>query len=230
MDFYNDLIRDTSALLQGTKSCAYPYTPGKAWPDAGRNEVILQRDTAFELNGVGFNLITSEPVESSIAVYGDELGSIRQSRYFARVCLIGMRDDAEDEQKTYDRIRKVEFVKYHCFPKGYMIRTASRSHKEVVRVSKSAVQGGISFEKVGNLLLSAYLEKPAVEGVKILFLTDPQLDYAKLEKIAAKTHAVTETLNHIMNSVNFDCSTCNLKPICDEVEGMRELHFKRAGM
>jgi hypothetical protein len=33
-----------------------------------------------------------------------------------------------------------------------------------------------------------------------------------------------------MQNINFDCSTCNLKPICDEVEGMRELHFKNSGM
>ncbi len=229
MDFFKDLIRDTTDLLQGAKRRDYPYTPGKAWRDIGRNEVILQRDTAVELNGVGFNLITSEPVENGIGVYGDELYAIHGSRRFARVCLIGL-DDTKDEQEAYDLIRKIEYTKYHCFPEGYMMRTASRSHKEAVRVGKTAVQGGISFEKVGDLLIGAYLKNPAVKGVKILFLTDETLDYASLEKIAVKNHAVTEALNHIMNSVNFDCSTCKLKPVCDEVEGMRELHFKRAGM
>jgi hypothetical protein len=25
-----------------------------------------------------------------------------------------------------------------------------------------------------------------------------------------------------------DCNACNLKPICDEVEGLKELHFSAA--
>jgi len=24
-----------------------------------------------------------------------------------------------------------------------------------------------------------------------------------------------------------DCASCHLKPVCDQVEGMRELHFSR---
>lgn len=229
MDFFKNLIADTLALLPGEPSSTYPYTPEKAWPDAGRNEVILQRDSAYELKGVGFNLVTSDPVENGIAVYGSELRDIVRSEHFARICLIGIRDEA-DEQKAYDLIRKIEYVKYHCFPKGYMMRTSSQSHKEAVRLSKSALQGGISFERVGDLYLNAYLKNPAVTGVKILFVTDEACDCRRFEKIAAKNHAVTETLNHVMNSVSFDCSTCNLKPICDEVEGMRELHLKNAGM
>ena len=191
--------------------------------------MILQRDTAFELSGTGFNLITSAPVESGVTVIGDDLGAIGESRRFARVSLIQLEDN-EDEQKIYNLIRKVEYVKYHYFPEGYMMRTASRSHKEAVRVSKKALRGGISFEKAGNLLIKKYMEIPAVKAVNVVFITDAGADYNKLEALALKGNAVTEALNHIMNSVNFDCDTCNLKPICDEVEGMKELHFKNMGM
>ena len=109
-----------------------------------------------------------------------------------------------------------------------MIRTSSRSHKEVVRLSKSAVNSGASFEKIGNLLIDQYKSNPAVKAVHLFFVTDKSVDYKSLEALAVKNHSITETLNHIMNNVNFDCSSCNLKPICDEVEGMRELHFKAA--
>jgi hypothetical protein len=30
-----------------------------------------------------------------------------------------------------------------------------------------------------------------------------------------------------MTGVNLDCDTCNLKAICDEVEGMKALHFSK---
>ena len=139
-------------------------------------------------------------------------------------------EDTEDDQKLYNLIRKTEYVKYHYFPDGYMIRTSSRSHKEAVRVSKDAVKKGISFQNVGNLLINKYKENPAVKGVKVIFITSPEADHKAFEEIAQKNNSITETLNHIMNNVNFDCDTCNLKPVCDEVDGMRELHFRNKGM
>ena len=111
-----------------------------------------------------------------------------------------------------------------------MIRTSSRSHQEAVRVSKDAVKKGISFQNVGNLLINKYKEIPEVKGVKVIFITSPEADHRAFEEMAHKSNSITETFNHIMNSVNFDCDTCNLKPVCDEVEGMRELHFKNKGM
>ena len=89
-------------------------------------------------------------------------------------------------------------------------------------------KNGISFEKVGNLLINKYKEISAVKNVKVIFVTDDNADFNSLISIAEKNNQITETLNHIMNNVNFDCSTCNLKPICDEVEGMKELHFNKA--
>ena len=160
---------------------------------------------------------------------GDDLDAIEDSRKFARICLIQL-EDCSDEQESYKIIKKIDYVKYHHFPTGYMIRSTSRSHKESVRVAKSALKSKINFASVGNLLINKYKEHPKVKGVKVIFVTAPKADYKSLETMAQKTTAITETLNHIMNSVKFDCDTCNLKPICDEVEGMKELHFKNATM
>lgn len=223
MEFFNSLIDDIRNLTAPFEQS--PYNKTEAWKDAGYNQVILQRDTAFELDGVGFNLVTSDKVEDEILVIGDDLNRIGDSRRFARISIVQI-DGIEDEQKAYNLIKKVEYVKYHHFPDGYMIRTSSRSHKEVVRVSKKAVASGISFQKVGSLLIDKYKENPAVKGVKVIFITNPEAPFAQIEETAQKNSSIAETLNHIMNSVKFDCDTCNLKPICDEVEGMKELHFK----
>lgn len=228
MNFFNSLIEETVSLTQGPGKKSFSYQKSDAWQDVGYNEVILQRDTAFELDGVGFNLVTTEPVNDEIVVIGDDLPHIKESLTFARVCVIEL-EETEDQQKTYNLIRKVEYTKYHVFPEGYMIRTSSRSHKEAVRVSEKAVKNGIDFSKVGNLLINKYKENSAVKGVKVIFITDKNADFKRLEEIARKNNDITETLNHVMNSVNFDCDTCKLKPICDEVEGMKELHFKTSG-
>ena len=130
-------------------------------------------------------------------------------------------------KKLKDKLKKIDYVKYHLFPNGYMIRSTSRSHKESVRVSKSAINDGISFSNIGSLMIKKYKENPAVKGVRLIFITSPEADYAKAERIAQKNYEITETLNHVMNSVVFDCKTCNLKAVCDEVEGMKELHFSK---
>lgn len=225
MDFFNSLIKDTENLLENHSCKAFEYNPDNAWEDLGYNQVILQRDTAFELDGVGFNLVTSSPVNDEILIVGDDCADISQNRKFARVSIIEI-DAVDDEQKAYNLIRKIEYVKYHYFPDGYMIRTTSTSHKENVRVSKTAIKNGIDFQKIGNLLINKYKEIPSVKGVKVIFITDTSLDLNSFNKTAEKNNEITKALNHIMNTVNFDCDTCNLKAICDEVEGMRELHFK----
>ncbi len=225
MDFFNSLIENTNELLNTLPKNLLSYNKSHAWADLGYNQVILQRDTAFELGGTGFNLITSQNIDDEIVVIGKDLNEIKSNCNFARISLIQIEETA-DEQKAYNLIRKIEYVKYHYFPDGYMIRTSSRSHKEAVRVSKKAINNGISFQRVGNLLINKYKEIPAVKGVKVIFVTDENADYNALSTLAEKNNQITETLNHIMNNVNFDCSTCNLKPICDEVEGMKELHFK----
>lgn len=226
MEFFDNLIDKASELIETLPKTAYNYSENNMWQDSSQPQVILQRDTAFELKGTGFNLTTTQDIADGTIVAGKDLKDIKDSCGFARISLVQIEDIA-DEQKTYNLIKKTEYVKYHCFPDGYMIRSTSRSHKEAVRVSKKAVAQGISFEKAGNLLIKKYKEIPSVKGVKVIFITSPEAPFKKLEELAEKSTGITETLNHVMNSVNFDCDTCNLKAVCDEVEGMRELHFKR---
>lgn len=226
MDFFSSLIQDALALLSHLPQKVYAHNLANIWTDLGYNQVILQRDSAYELSGTGFNLITSDNLSDEIIIIGQDLNSINSNQHFSRISLVQIEDTCA-EQDIYNLIRKIEYVKYHYFPEGYMLRTSSRSHQEAVRVSKNAINAGICFEKVGNLLINKYKEIPAVKGVKVIFITEKSANFEALSSLAEKNHQITETLNHVMNSVNFDCSTCSQKPICDEVEGIRELHFQR---
>ena len=229
MEFFDSLISEVSLTLGKGRSEFCPYDCLNVWQQEDYSHVILQRDTVCELEGTGFNLVTSSPVESGVYVIGDEIDGIKGKRRFARICVVQIESDTES-QKNYNLIRKIDYIKYHFFPVGYMIRTSSRAHKEGVRVSRMAVKEGISFGKIGNTLIKKYLENPSVKGVRVYFVTDENIDFEKIEALAEKSNGITETLNHIMNSVKFDCDTCNLKPVCDEVEGMKELHFRTSGM
>ncbi len=228
MNFFDFLIDEVSLLTEDLHCKAFSCCES-SWKDTGYSQVVLQRDTACELSGTGFNIVTTAPVKEGIEVIGDDLDSISGKRDFARVSIVQIENE-EDEQKAYNLIRKIEYVKYHYFPEGYMIRTSSRAHKEAVRVSSDAIKKGVSFRKVGSLLVNKYREIPSVKAVKVVYITSPEADYGKLETLAVKNNSITETLNKIMNSVTFDCDTCNLKAVCDEVEGLKALHFKSASM
>lgn len=186
MNFFDELIEETEQLVDTGETSKYPYS-SNAWQDMGESHIVLGRDTAFELNGIGFNLVTSSKIgESETIVIGDELKKIKDDRKFARVSIIEI-DDVDDEQKAYNLIRKIEYVKYHYFPLGYMIRTSSEEQREIVRVSKSAIKKGISFENVGNLLESKFLENESVKAVRTYFINKQDFDYSLLENIAKKT-------------------------------------------
>lgn len=225
MKFFDSLIRETETLLASSSKKGFLRT--FPWKDAEQNQMIVLRDTAFELEGVGFNLVTSAEVPDGILLVGDDLDSIRENRQFARISLVQIQDGSND-QAEYNLIKKIDYVKYHIFPEGFMMRSTSRSYLEAVRISKTAIQNGINFQRIGSLMIDKYHQIPAVKGVTVIFVTAPNVDYVQFNKIAEKSHAVTETLNHVMNKVVFDCDTCNLKVICDEVEGMKSLHFSQS--
>lgn len=224
MEFFDSLIDDFSAACNKLSSVVFPCSCSD-WKENDYSKVILQREAVCELDGTGFNIITEKNVEDGIVLIGDDLDAVSGKRSFARVCIIQL-DKTDDEQQLYNLIRKVEYVKYHFFPEGYMLRTSSRSHKEAVRVSGKAVKGGLNFEIIGNKLIEKFKAISSVRGVRVFFITDSSFDFNKIDELARKNNSITETLNHVINNVKFDCDTCNLKPICDEVDGMKELHFK----
>ncbi len=107
-----------------------------------------------------------------------------------------------------------------------MTRASALSMREQIRVSKKAVKKGITFADYGSVLLQEYLKNPIVKSAQIIFITQFE-KFDELLMLADKIKSTTSALNHILDNV-FDCSTCNLKEICDEVEGMKELHIKKA--
>ncbi|MBQ7888959.1 MAG: hypothetical protein IJ356_04285 [Erysipelotrichaceae bacterium] len=224
MKVYDSLITEINQRMGAFQKQHYhSCTP---WKSLDEHHMILRKNAAYELDGTGFNLLTSEVVLDEIVVIGPELNQIRYDQKFTRIAIVQIEVD-KTEQKAYTLIKKIDYVKYHLFPDGMMMRSTSRSHKESIRVSKKAIEKGITFQNLGSLMICKMKEIAKVKGVKMIFITDPKADYEIFETMAEKQHMITETLNHVMNSVKFDCNTCNLKAICDEVEELRELHFRR---
>ena len=233
MELYNSLIGETKALFENLPQKVWDYNPRGAWASNDSSELVLQKDAAYELGASGkgsanFVLFTSsgELVEKDqVILCGKDLREIKGDCDFARIVLlrIGVLDD--DDEAVYRTLRDIEFAKYHVYPQGYMVRISPESYREQVRVSREAVRKGISFQALGNSYITEYKKNPNVINATVIFLTDPAADYAAFKALAKKSADVTGTLTHIFEGLPTDCSVCALKDICDEVEGMKELHF-----
>ena len=232
MELYRSIITATRARLDGVAPRQWDYDPAKAWRDTGESELVMLRDAAFELGGSGcpsanFTCVTSDEAlvpKDEVLLYGKDLPELKGDVSFARLAFLLTDDLGGDDEAIYQAIRDMEFVKYHVFPEGYMVRISSESNREQVRLSKTAVGRGIDFRAVGSAYIKGYHKNPHVKRVQIVFITDNAV-VSELAKTAKKVDDITRTLTHILEGIPTDCGSCSLKPICDEVEGMREMHF-----
>ena len=233
MELYNSLIKESNSLLEKGSPRVWEYRPGDAWKDIGSSELVLQKDAAFELGAMGkgsanYVLFTSSPElvdKDQILLYGSDLSEIKGEVDFARIVLLRVGLIDGDDEAVYRTLKDIEFAKYHVYPEGYMVRMSPESYREQVRVSKQALKKGISFKNIGANYITAYNKDPNVLNATVIFVTAPGYDYGAMKKLAKKANDVTGTLTHILEGLPTDCSVCALKDICDEVEGMKELHF-----
>ena len=232
MELYNTYIQNTIDQL-GAPSQKWAYSARDAWKDNGSSELVLLRDAAYELGGgdlpsVNYTCVTTSGLigRDEIVICGPDLPEIKADTPFARIVLLETEDlkETEDTQKAYDRIREIEYVRYHVFPAGYMVRVSAATNREQVRISSRAAKAGISFQYIGGTYIRKYRKLPAVRHVRIIFVTERSVVEA-LSPFAKKVDDITRTLTHILDGLPTDCGHCDMKSVCDEVEGMREMHL-----
>ena len=228
------------AVIADVNNCLAPYTP-KVWPanpdraarEGGKNQLILGSEAAYELGALSCDsvsclLLTEDEGQvprDEVVLYGPDLPEIKGDCSFARITILRTEDITKDgEQAAFAIIKGIETKKYGVYPEGYMIRAAAFSNREQARVSRKALDKGLTFEQVGNLFIRQYRRSRFVKAVKVIFITLPQAPYRDLDDLATKTGKITGALNHILDDVDMDCKACEWKPVCDEVEGLKEMH------
>jgi len=235
MKIYDEIIHKTTELLATSEPRVYSYTPKKCATMGKKNELILARDAAFELGegslpSVSYTVITdNEQIISSdsILLFGKDLKELSKDSPFARITIL-LTDNIEEngEQGAYAIIKNIEMKKYDVSPEGYMMRASALSNREQIRVSKSALKSGLSFEHIGNLFISKYKENKHVRAVKVIFVTLPDGPYEELEHLAGNSVEITRALNHMLSDIDMNCHACEWKPVCDEVDGIKDMHYK----
>lgn len=230
MKLYDRLIGQIKNLLpENGKRFSYSEPTLKIKKD---NSILLLKETAYELGGSQKPCVSTVAVSGSMKfdnctyLYGKDIPEIRSDCCFGKIVFLEIEDIGE-EQSAFNKIKELERLKYSFCPDGFMTRASAFNMREQIRVSKKAVKNGVTFSDYGSSLIKAYLEFPTVKSVQIIFITDFDR-FDELGMICDKVRQTTDALNHILDNVLLDCNTCNLKSICDEVEGMKELHMKNA--
>lgn len=233
MNLFDGMITNIHGQLNRIASAeqASLKKPSRAWRDVGAHHMILGKEMAYELGGqntLGLSgcLYTTKPLlyQQGVYLYGRDLTQITEHQSYARIVFVQL-EESTDEEALYRKFREIDYVRYHIHPEGFMARISPVSQREPVRISRKALQKNISFRDIGQLYLEQYQKIAQVKNVNVIFVTHRDFDYRALEEMLGRAEQITQSLNHIFTSLNMDCSTCSLKTVCDEVEGLRELHF-----
>lgn len=238
MKLFDEVINTWSGLLKDHSKLEFRVDTSDEWTDAGNHQMILRGDMAYELGGstpslyaLGATAVTASsdlvPCDE-IILCGPDMGDIKEDISYARLMIVRVdEEDLGDGNTLYNSIKKIDNVKYHVNPEGAMMRVSSVYARESVRVSKEALKKGLSFSHMGNLLIKELHKNPKVKAAKMVFVTDPSFDFKGLSDSCKKASDITATIDHIMKEAMTDCNSCSLKPVCDEVEGLKEMHFGR---
>ncbi len=235
MKLFDDIITKVESMLPSCGGKSYHYSPDRLALSTQKNELILGSESAYELGSaqkacVNFVTVTMDDSlvpRDEVVVYGRDLLDISQDCNFARIAIIRT-DDIYDkgEQCAYNIFKNIELSKFNVAIDGYMIRSSGFYGREQVRISKKILKQGISFEGVGNRFIQQYKQVKHVVAVKVIFITlDSDFDYDTLESIAIDSNKRTKALNHMIADLKMDCHSCEWKPVCDEVDGMKEAHM-----
>ncbi|MGB4984937.1 MAG: hypothetical protein WBO70_04115 [Erysipelotrichaceae bacterium] len=225
MELFDHFISEIGQLVVDRKI----YSASVSNFKGRKGELILNKDAAFTLGSMGKHsanctLFTNQDIKDEVIVYGEDLNEITSDKSFVRIAIIQTSNIEEHgEQAAYNIMENISLRKYDVFVDGYMVRT-SMDLKEDVRVSKDAIKKGLKFKDVGNEYIEIYKQNKYVKGCTIIFITSDDANYQRLEEISYKAEQTYKALNHLLKDLKMDCHACGWKSVCDEVEGMKEMH------
>ena len=233
MKIFADVTEKMLSLLPEVVDKSVEYSDELCAEKGDKNAILFRSDTAYELGGngklsAGSIVFTDLPfMQDEVILYGPDLSEINEDIPFAHLTFVSLKQK-NDEELTYEQLKNIGFTAFQIYPKGYHIRISPSASKEQVRVSKNVLNSErpLSFLNVGCSLIRAFKENDDVEAVRTVFITKKDFNYRELSALAQKAKRITDAVHSTLQLSELDCASCKMKPVCDEVEGLRELHFK----
>ena len=206
--------------------------PVRVGPNANPG-IILREDTYVELGNpeagsCAFILFTDKPElvnDGRITVIGQDItDSANKSLPFGQVLLMG---GTELGDKEYEELKHIGFIGDQI--EGYMVRSYTRSIWS--RVSKDAAAKRFCLESLGKALMSIYRSgNTKIQSMEAFFITSGRDDINRLDNIATQVQKIIREIvretwkirGYDIDCAN-DCSSCDDKPVCDDIrEVLRE--------
>lgn len=234
MKIFDEVTDKILSLLPDEADKSVLYDAQLCAENGEKNAILFRSDTAYELGGGGkisaFSIVFSDlpSVRDEVVLYGPDLNDITEDISFAHLIFVKLKNKNEEEL-TFEMLKDISFTAFQLYPEGYHIRISPSASKEQVRVAKSVVnsENPLSFMNIGCNLIRAFKENNDVEAVKTVFITKKDFDYRRTSDYAQKVKRITDAVHSTLQLDELDCASCKMKPVCDEVEGLRELHLKK---
>ena len=201
--------------------------------------IILREDTFIELGNpaVGscsFLLYTNDPSiinDGRIHLIGPDIPERPgASLPFGQVLMVGGKEIEENDQQAMEQSHYISGQ-----VEGYMIRSVAEHIWS--RVSKDAAKRGFRFETLGRALMAILKTKvPKIQAMEIVFVTSDKKDLEELNKIASQINKITREVHKkkwrvkgidVDCSLDYDCSRCPDKPICDNIREVFNIHKRQ---
>ncbi len=206
---------------------------GKPWPLVGKPSFIMARETVLELGGYPHKstcligaTTNSELVSSDrIVCYGNPELFQKKSRHISFGMMITLNIQEPETSELYESLKGLQYVFYRMHMENIMLRSSMQQLQVNLRFGKAAMKANVSLERIGAALIAAYKENPLVNHVQVAFLMGDELPYQAISSCAEKTTEIILALNTLVDQQELSCGTCSLREICDEVEGLRQMHM-----
>lgn len=232
-DSYLDQVK---AMLNAedvrTKAQVYNFNESKTWPRTER-QIILNSDTAIELGhpsteSLSFLMWTESAGkinDNHITIIGPDLDQTDAERIpYGKIVLVKTHDFNEDN--AYKRFEKMDHLKFRSELEGYMLRSVPQDFKEWSRVSQKALKSGFSLRILGNELIRDLKQLDFVDEAEIIFITSSKEDVGRFKAIGETVGKAIQAMNKMFVDLEYDCDHCGFKDVCDEIEGMKDMHKK----
>lgn len=234
MKIFDEVTEQMLSLLPETVDKSVLFDPSLCAQNGDKNAILFRSDTAYELGGSGKESVSSivftnmPSGKDEVLLYGPDLNEINKDIPFAHLTFVSLRQK-NDEELTYEQLKNIGFTVFQLYPKRYHIRISPSASKEQVRVAKAAVYSKqpLSFMNIGCSLIEEFKKNDDIEAVRTVFITKEDFNYRALSDLAVKVRKITDAVHSTLQLDELDCASCKMKPICDEVEGLRELHLKK---
>lgn len=215
--------RDSGAMREISRASREPWPLGSS--------LVLEEDSGLEIGNPRIAsismLLWSEGggVESGrVSLVGPDLAEEGEpSRPFARV-LIASGEFADE----YDSYRDLRDAVYDTRLKGLSVRTMPSKQTVWCKVSREAIDSGISLADLGSAYVQALEETEGVKAAEAFFITSSAADVSRLAGAAAGAQRLVDAMMKMYQEQNFDCETCEYQDVCDTVMDLKKIRSKLA--